>query len=364
MDRMRAQFRPAFKPDRGNNRIHRRGKRGGLQRTGASFISRQAQICPVVTSKCENVIWRNEKPALPADYRTHALPGVVGYNSRFTMPSRFTLNDLRNARVTGKRAAMLTCYDFTTARLLDGIGVDMLLVGDSAAGVMLGHETTLPVSLDYMIAITAAVRRGASRAMVMGDMPFGSYHASAAQGVKNVCRMVKETNCDCVKIEAAAGHVKLIEKLVDAGVGVVAHIGLRPQAVGLLGGYRAQGKTAADAQGLVELAVRLARGGAAALLVEAVPPEVSQRMVESVAIPVIGCGAGPACHGHVVVLQDLLRQTPTQPRFVPTVNSGTLIEMASQYVTQVRSGAYPSKAHCYDMPEEQRALFAAPGVLV
>jgi 3-methyl-2-oxobutanoate hydroxymethyltransferase len=280
------------------------------------------------------------------------------------MPSRFTINDLRTAAAGGKRSAMLTCYDYTTARQLDGVGVDMLLVGDSAASVMLGHDTTLPVSLDYMIAITAAVRRGAARAMVMGDMPFGSYHASLPQGVRNVCRMLKESNCDLVKIEAGPDHVRLIGKLADAGVGVVPHLGLRPQAVSLLGGYRAQGRTAVEANRLVDLAVAAARAGAVALLLEAVPPEVSQRVVERVGVPVIGCGAGPACHGHVVVLQDLLRQTPHQPRFVPTVTNGSLIEMAGQYVSQVRSGAYPMKAHCYDMPEEQRILFAAPGTLV
>jgi 3-methyl-2-oxobutanoate hydroxymethyltransferase len=131
------------------------------------------------------------------------------------MPSRFTITDLRAAASSGNRSAMLTCYDYTTARALDGVGVDMLLVGDSAANVMLGHDTTLPVSLDYMITITAAVRRGVSRAMVMGDMPFGSYHASIAQGVKNVCRMLKQSNCDCVKLEAGPDHVRLVGKLAD-----------------------------------------------------------------------------------------------------------------------------------------------------
>lgn len=269
----------------------------------------------------------------------------------------FTLNDLRQARTLKKPQAMLTCYDYTTARHLDEAGVPMLLVGDSASNVILGHPSTLPVSLDFMIELTAAVRRGARRALVMADMPFGSYQQSDAQGVRNVLRMVKETNCDCVKIEAGVFSVSLIERLSDAGVAVVAHLGLRPQAVGLMGGYRYQGRTAKEADQIVRLSQTMVRAGASALLLEAVPPPVSQKVVNVTEVPVIGCGAGPACHAHVVVLQDLLGLTPHRPRFVPVLEKGSLQDMVRQFVRQVESGAYPDSSHQYEMPPAEQDKF-------
>lgn len=270
----------------------------------------------------------------------------------------FTLNDLRAARTSGRHVSMLTCYDYTTARHLEMAGVNVLLVGDSAANVILGYASTLPVSLDFLIELTAAVKRGAPNCLVMGDMPFGSYHASDAQAIENVSRMVKETHCDAVKIEASEHHLNVTEKLAGAGVAVVVHLGLRPQSVGIMGGYKFQGRTAREAQDLIDEAKRFADAGAAAILLEAVPPEVSQRLVDSVDAPVIGCGAGPACHAHVVVLQDLLRQTPRQPKFVPQIDlKPTLIETAQQYVNLVESGAYPSADHCYAMPEAERQRF-------
>jgi 3-methyl-2-oxobutanoate hydroxymethyltransferase len=277
-------------------------------------------------------------------------------------PSKpFTFNDLRAARTSGERVAMLTCYDYTTARLLDEAGVPMLLVGDSAASVILGHPSTLPASLDFMIECTAAVKRGAARALVMGDMPFGSYHESDAQGVRNAVAMVQRSQCDCIKIEASASSASLISRLADAGVAVIAHLGLRPQAVGLMGGYKFQGRTAAEARAIVGLSRTLVQAGAAALLLEAVPNEVSQAVVDAVDVPVIGCGAGPACHAHVVVLQDLLAQTPRQPKFVPKIDlSASLIENARAYVNLIRRGAYPAAEHGYEMPASERGLFAVP----
>ncbi|MBC7784811.1 MAG: 3-methyl-2-oxobutanoate hydroxymethyltransferase [Burkholderiales bacterium] len=275
-----------------------------------------------------------------------------------TAPGKpFTLNDLRTAATTKQRVAMLTCYDFTTATILESAGVPMLLVGDSASNVILGHRSTIPITLDLIMQLTAAVKRGAPRTLVMGDMPFGSYQASDAQGIENVCRMLKETNCDCVKLEAGASLVPMFARLADAGIAAVAHIGLRPQAVGLMGGYRYQGRTAAEARAIVDLAVQFSRAGAAALMLEAVPPEVGQRVVERVNIPVIGCGAGPHCHAHVVVLQDLLRHTSTQPRFVPQPSGSSLIEIARNYVTEISSGTYPQLAHCYQMVDGESRKF-------
>ena len=203
------------------------------------------------------------------------------YNSAM-LSRKFTLNDLRAARLAGEKIAMLTCYDFTTARLMQEAGVPMLLVGDSAANVILGYDTTLPVSLDFMIEITAAVRRGAPNCFVVADMPFGSYGSTMLHWVENVYRMVKLSGCDCVKIEVAAGHAQLVRTLADAGVAVMAHLGLRPQSVGITG-YRFQGRTANEADNLVSLAQQMQESGASALLIEAVPPEVSARVVEQTA---------------------------------------------------------------------------------
>jgi 3-methyl-2-oxobutanoate hydroxymethyltransferase len=272
---------------------------------------------------------------------------------------RFTLNDLRAARDSGKKVAMLTCYDYSTARVMHDAGVPAILVGDSAGNVILGHPSTLPVPLSFMIQITAAVRRGAPDALLIADMPFGSYHASVAQGVRNVVRMVKLTGCDCIKLEVAVRHAPLVRRLADAGVAVMAHLGLRPQSVGLLGGYRFQGRTAEQAELIVSNAMQMQDAGAAALLIEAVPAEVGEAVVRATNIPVIGCGAGPACHGSVVVTQDALGLTPHRPRFVPQLTdlSKPLISAFTDYVRRVSSGQYPAAEHQYEMPAEEKSKF-------
>ena len=275
---------------------------------------------------------------------------------------KFTLNDLRAARASGTKVPMLTCYDFTTGRLMQEAGVPALLVGDSAANVILGYDTTLPVDLRFMIALTAAVRRGAPLAFVVADMPFGSYLGSsdgaAGRGVRNVVRMVQLSGCDCVKMEAAASQLPAIRELSDAGVAIMAHLGLRPQAVGVLGGYRAQGRTAHDAQEIIDLSLRMEQAGAAAILLEAVPAEVSAAVVEATSIPVIGCGAGPACHGHVVVTHDTLGLTQRPPRFAPKIAdlSKPLVDAFSEYVRLIHSGEYPSAEHGYPMSVDEKRL--------
>jgi 3-methyl-2-oxobutanoate hydroxymethyltransferase len=289
---------------------------------------------------------------------------AAGLVSRITdMPAaltkKFTLNDLRSARNSGSRVAMLTCYDFTTARLMQEAGVPMLLVGDSAASVVLGYESTLPVSLEFMIEITKAVRRGAPLSLVVGDMPFGSYQASTRQAVQNVCRMVKQTDCDAVKLEVAPGHAPVVRALADAGVAVIAHLGLKPQAVGLLGGYKFQGRTAEEAREILASCLQMQDAGAAAILLEAVPPEIAKAVVEHTSVPIIGCGAGPACHACVIVTQDGLGLTPHRPRFVPTLTelAGPLKDAFAAYVQNVSSGAYPAPEHDYVMPPSERQAF-------
>jgi 3-methyl-2-oxobutanoate hydroxymethyltransferase len=272
---------------------------------------------------------------------------------------KFTLNDLRRAREGGAKVAMLTCYDYTTARLMQEAGVPALLVGDSAGNVVLGYPTTLPVSLAFMIEITAAVRRGAPLAFLVADMPFGSYQGSVARGVRNVVRMVQRTDCDCVKLEVAEAHLELVRELASAGVAVMAHLGLRPQSVGVIGGYRTQGRTAYEAQEIVALSLQMQRAGAAALLLEAVPAEVGKAVVEATSVPVIGCGAGPSCHGHVFVTHDAVGLSPSRPRFAPQLGDLATPAKAAfaEYVKQVDSGEYPAPENQYEMSPEERAKF-------
>ena len=271
---------------------------------------------------------------------------------------KVTIGDLRAARRSGERVAMLTCYDFSTARLMQEAGVPALLVGDSAANVILGHPTTLPVPLSFMVEITAAVRRGAPLALVVADMPFGSYQGSVARGTKNVFSMVQRSACDCVKLEAGECTLPLIRELADAGVAVMAHLGLRPQSVAVVGGYRYQGRTAAEAREIVELARKMESAGAVALLLEAVPAEVGQAVVEAVGVPVIGCGAGPHCHGSVFVTHDAVGLTGNgpKPRFVPTLGDLATPSIAcyADYVDAVRNGRYPAPEHQYAMSDGER----------
>jgi 3-methyl-2-oxobutanoate hydroxymethyltransferase len=263
---------------------------------------------------------------------------------------KFTMADLRSARDEGAKVPILTCYDYTTARLMQEAGVPALLVGDTAASVILGHPTTLPIPLAFLIELTAAVRRGAPKCLLISDMPFGSYQASVAQGVKNVIRMLKLSGCDCVKIEAAAGHLRLVRRLADAGIAVMAHVGLRPQSIGLLGKYKTQGRTPPEAERIVELSSRLVRVGAAAILLEAVPPDVSAAVVQAVSVPVIGCGAGPACHGYVFVTHDALGLTLHRPKFVPSLGdlATPMLLAFREYVRLVAAGKYPAAEHNYE----------------
>jgi 3-methyl-2-oxobutanoate hydroxymethyltransferase len=258
---------------------------------------------------------------------------------------------------------MLTCYDFSTARVMQDAGVPLLLTGDSAANVILGHSTTIPVPLSFMIEITAAVRRGAPLAMLVADMPFGSYAGDLPLGVRNVIRMMKLSGCDCVKLEVGAVHAELVHQLAENGIPVMAHIGLKPQTVNLLGGYKFQGRTADEARAIVALAQQMENAGASALLLEAVPAEVSAKVVQETGIPIIGCGAGPACHGSVIVTHDGIGLSQHRPRFAPELGDvgSVLKESLARYVERVTGGQYPAAEHQYEMPAEEKARFLADG---
>jgi 3-methyl-2-oxobutanoate hydroxymethyltransferase len=270
-----------------------------------------------------------------------------------------TIRTLQRAMRERKTFAALTCYDATTARWLERAGVPVLLVGDTAAEVILGHPNTLHAPMDFLVALTAAVRRGAPRALVMADMPFLSYQASDEEGVRNAGRFMTEGFADCVKLEVDASFAPLVARMSRAGIPVVAHIGSRPQHAKQAGGYSAAGKTATDAARIVADADAMLAAGATMLLVEATPVEVTEEIVSRSTVPVIGCGAGPACHGQVVVTHDLLGLTDRQPPFaLPLVHLGKQIaEMAEAWKSKVRSGSLGE--HPYALSDEERAAFLA-----
>jgi 3-methyl-2-oxobutanoate hydroxymethyltransferase len=258
-------------------------------------------------------------------------PGVAG--------GPVTLRTIRGLCKAGEKFACLTCYDATTARWLQQAGVHVLLVGDTAAEVILGLPGTIYAPLDFLITITAAVKRGAPDTLVMGDMPFMSYQADEAEALRNAGRFLTEGLADAVKIEVDRTFCGLVEKMARAGIPVVAHIGARPQLSKRRGGYGSAGRTAAEARRLVADAAALEAAGAVMILIEATPAEVSQRIVEKATVPVIGCGAGPACHGQIVVLQDLLGLSDWQPSFArPIAQLGEQVaEAARRWVGMVQS---------------------------
>jgi 3-methyl-2-oxobutanoate hydroxymethyltransferase len=279
-------------------------------------------------------------------------------------PEPVTLRSLQKGAREGRRFACLTCYDATTARWLDAAGVEVLLVGDTAAEVILGLPGTIHAPLDFMVALTAAVRRGAPRAVVMADMPFMSYQVSPDEALRNAARFLTEGRADCVKLEVDRNWAPLVERMARAGIPVVAHIGSRPQQAKMQGGNFAVGKTAEQALALVHDAAALEAAGASMLLVEACPGEVSARIVERATVPVIGCGAGPACHGQVVVLQDLLGLSSWQPAFArPVAQVGqSIAAAATEWCARVREGRVESPYRMADAEGERLNALLAGGL--
>jgi 3-methyl-2-oxobutanoate hydroxymethyltransferase len=260
----------------------------------------------------------------------------------------------------GERFACLTAYDATTARWLERAGVHLLLVGDTAAEVVLGLPGTVHMPLEISLALTAAVKRGAPNTVVMGDMPFMSYHADEAEAIRNAGRFVTEGRADVVKLEADASFAPLVAKMTRAGVPICGHVGSRPQRAGMTGGYASAGRTADEARRIVSDARALEEAGCVMLLIEAAPPEVTLEIVERTRVPVIGIGAGPSCHGEILVLQDLVGLTDWQPPFAePVANLGEAFrEAAERWVERVREGAVTS--HRYRMKPGESERMAAP----
>ena len=255
-------------------------------------------------------------------------------------PTNLTLRDLGRMAKSGAKFSCLTCYDATTARWLEKSGLEVLLVGDTAAEMILGYKSTINAPLDFMVTIAAAVKRGAPSRIVMADMPFMSYQADDAEAIRNAGRFMTEGNADCVKLELDRSFAPLVEKLARAGIPVVAHIGSRPQQAKMKGGYTSAGRSAESALRILHDAAALEAAGASMLLIEACPAEVAELVVERATVPVIGCGAGTACHGQVVVLNDLLGLTHWQPVFArPLAAVGAEIERAARvWRDRVRDG--------------------------
>lgn len=274
----------------------------------------------------------HEVEAKAGDFR------YTGFESE-PLRSRVTLRHLRDWAKAGDAFACLACYDATIARLLERSGVPVLLVGDSAAEVVLGFDRTHYMPLDVLLALTAAVRRGAPNAFLIGDMPFLSYHTSDENALKNAGRFMVESGTDAVKLEADRSFAPLVEKMTRAGIAVCAHVGSRPQLASLRGGYGSAGRTAEEAERIVEDAAALERAGAVLILVEAVPDEVTARILDRVKSPVIGIGAGSACHGQILVVNDLLGLTDTPPRFAdPVADVARIVERAgAEWVRRVRA---------------------------
>jgi len=270
---------------------------------------------------------------------------------------KVTTASIQEKKRIGERITCLTAYDYATARLVDEAGIDMVLVGDSLSMVVLGHENTMSVTVDEMLHHTRAVRRAVKSAMVIADMPFGSYQNSDREGVANAIRFVKESGAEAVKIEGGEKRLGLIHKLLDAEIPVMGHIGLTPQSLHKMGGYKVQGKTLPAVEELMRDAVALDRAGVFSLVLEGIPREVAAMITAEVKTPTIGIGAGPECSGQVLVIHDLLNLSFTQPaKFVRQYGdaAGFIRNAVISFKQDVESGLFPSEAESYHLPPDTK----------
>jgi 3-methyl-2-oxobutanoate hydroxymethyltransferase len=275
--------------------------------------------------------------------------------------TRVTIPLLRAKKEAGERITALTAYDYPTARILDEAGIDILLVGDSLGMVILGYENTIPVTMDEMIHHTKPVARAARRALVVGDMPYFSFHGSDEETIRNASRFLKDGGARAVKIEGASKkRLKLVERLVEAEIPVMGHIGLTPQSIHHLGQFKVRGSVERDARTLVQYGLALEQAGAFAVVLECVPMEVAALITRRLSIPTIGIGAGPHCDGQILVFHDMVGcQGGSMPKFVKTYADleKTIGAAAASYRDDVRNGLFPDDAHSYHLkPEVARAL--------
>jgi 3-methyl-2-oxobutanoate hydroxymethyltransferase len=267
---------------------------------------------------------------------------------------------LREMKERGEKISMLTAYDYPTARLLDGAGVDVLLVGDTLGMVVLGYDSTVYVTLEDMIHHVKAVVRGTRGALVVGDLPFGSYNEDPAQAIHSSTRLIKEGGCAAVKLEGGIEMAPTVRAVTDAGIPVVGHIGLTPQTATKVGGFKVQARTAEDALALVESGRTLEKAGAFMVVIEAVPAPVGALLSRSLTVPVIGIGAGAGCDGQVLVTPDMLgMQNTLTPRYLKRYAdlAGTVEDAVRSYVSEVKTRTFPAEEHGYPMdPEEEAKL--------
>ncbi len=279
-----------------------------------------------------------------------------------TPVEKITIPSLQARKAVGPKIVCLTAYDFPTARVLDERGVDLILVGDSLGMVVLGYENTVPVTMDEMIHHTRAVTRAVRRALVVGDMPYFSFHLGPDETIRNASRFIKEAGASAVKIEgASAKRLKLVAAMVEAEIPVMGHVGLTPQSIHSLGRYKVKGKVPAEARRIVEDAVRLEEAGAFAVVLESVPVEVAALVTRAVGIPTIGIGAGPACDGQVLVFHDVMGfSTGYMPKFVRRYAdlNGVMGVAIAAYAADVRAGRFPDDATSYHLRPEVAAELA------
>jgi 3-methyl-2-oxobutanoate hydroxymethyltransferase len=270
---------------------------------------------------------------------------------------KITVASLREKKVHHQPITCLTAYDYSSGRLVDEAGIDIVLVGDSLAMTMLGYENTLSVTLDEMLHHVKAVRRGVKNALLIADMPYGSYHVSADEAVRNAARYVKEGGAEAVKVEGGEKRADLIRRIIDAEIPVAGHIGLTPQSVNMMGGYKVQGKDLTAVERLMRDAVALDRAGVACIYLEGIPREVAAMITAEVGTPTIGIGAGPDCDGQVLVFHDILNLTFQQPaKFVRRYGDAAaeITHAVQAYRADVLSHQYPSDAESYHLPKETK----------
>lgn len=256
----------------------------------------------------------------------------------------------------GEKITFLTAYDYPTALIEDRAGMDMILVGDSGAMCLLGHKTTLPATMDFMIAITAAVSRAATRAFVVGDMPYMSYQPSNETSIRNAGRFISEGGADAIKLEGGARMAERVEAIVRAGIPVMGHIGLTPQAASAIGGLKSQGRSAATAKALMDDAKCLEEAGAFSILLEAIPAKVAEVITGRAKVPILSIGSGPACHGQLLIVHDILGLFEAfTPKFVKKYAdvSPVMLGAFQNYIKDVKDGAFPGREHTYTIPKEE-----------
>jgi 3-methyl-2-oxobutanoate hydroxymethyltransferase len=273
-------------------------------------------------------------------------------------PEKVSAPSLRLSKQRGERLVCLTAYDYPTARIVDEAGIDIILVGDSLGNVVLGYGNTVPVTLEEILIHLKAVRRAVNRALLVADMPYGTFHTGDDDAVRNALRLVKEGGAEAIKLEGGHKRVHLVKRLVDEEISVMGHIGLTPQSINQLGAYRVQGKTASAAQQLIDDAKAMEDAGAFAVVLEVVPREIAQMITESISIPTIGIGAGVHCDIQVLVIHDMLGLSfGKQARFVrPYANlREVMTDAITRYAEDVRNGTYPSEAESYALPAQTAA---------